>query len=432
MKQKFISIIILIVIILLSFSSMVLASTKADKLAYIIYDNIADLNNLLPLATNTYNQKGYITTIHQPLPASLLFSNYVANNVQLYFAHGGYADATDIKSNKTYTNESFILFPSKYSALTTAPSGTYKVFDPKNNNKYIGRFEACSINDIDVSNVRLITLGVCKSAGNGNIQFNSLAAKMWMNGADMIVGWYSDVTTPSLVNWLEHYHTALSNGYTVSNAMQYANNQLYVFGSGVHECHLYANNAGALSTDELEALNIKTSGKIKKNNFNLDNINNRNVDNVENIIRLNDSNFDENNYKKEIVQGMSMCNSDGVIRHVSSYINYYLKIGDYVTNSGYTVSLDENGNIQNITNNTLPQVTSKMQNILINDNLKTHNTNEANLQKYIEQAKINIADITTIKNEDAFYFYDLIENKKYVCIELTLSDSSTMVYTYDI
>ena len=51
MKQKFISIIILIVIILLSFSSMVLASTKADKLAYIIYDNIADLNNLLPLAT---------------------------------------------------------------------------------------------------------------------------------------------------------------------------------------------------------------------------------------------------------------------------------------------------------------------------------------------------------------------------------------------
>ncbi len=202
-----------------------------------------------------------------------------------------------------------------------------------------------------------------------------------MNGADMIVGWYSDVTTPSLVNWLEHYHTALSNGYTVSNAMQYANNQLYVFGSGVHECHLYANNAGTLSTDELEALNIKTSGKIKKNNFNLDNINNRNVDNIENIIRLNDSNFDENNYKKEIVQGMSMCNSDGVIKHVSSYINYYLKIGDYVTNSGYTVSLDENGNIQNITNNTLPQATSKMQTILSNDNLKTHDTNETNLQK---------------------------------------------------
>ncbi len=127
-----------------------------------------------------------------------------------------------------------------------------------------------------------------------------------------------------------------------------------------------------------------------------------------------------------------MCNSDGVIKHVSSYINYYLKIGDYVTNSGYTVSLDENGNIQNITNNTLPQATSKMQTILSNDNLKTHDTNETNLQKYIEQAKINIADKTTIKNEDAFYFYDLIENKKYVCIELTLSDSSTMVYTYDI
>ncbi len=433
MKQKLISIIILIVL-LLSISSIAFASTEANNLACIIYDNLenGDLSSLLPLATNTYNSKGYNTSLRLNPSPSILFSNYVGNDVQLYFSHGGYANARNVQTNQYYSNESFMLFPSSYAALTTAPSGTYEVLDPKNHDEYIGRFTCYSVNNINLSNARLITLGVCKSAGDGDTQFSSLGAKMWMNGADMVVGWYSDVNTPSLVGWLEHYHTALTNGYTVSNAMQYANNQLYVWGSGVHQCHLYANNAGALSEDELEALNIKASGKIKKNNLNLDNISNPNINEIEKIIKQYDSNFNESDYKKEEVKGMSMCNSDGIIIPVSSYINYYLKIGNYVTNSGYTVAFDENGNIQSITNNTISQISSKIQSILNNNKIEKNNTKESNLEKYIEQAKANIENKATIKSEDAFYFYDSIENKKYACVELTLSDSSKQCYTYDI
>lgn len=433
MKKKLFVISLLLIILVLSIYTIVLADSTVTT-AGIIYRNDLENGNLvdlLPIMTRAYGDRGYATYGKENPEPLVLFSNLVAHNVQLYFCHGGYYKATNTDTNQLYDEtNNFIVFSSSEASLTTAPTGNYRLdYD----NGISENVYAYSVNNVNMSHARLVTLAACYTAGYNAIDFNSISAKLWMNNADMVVSWYKEVTTPTLISWLEHYHVALGEGKTVSEAMEYANDKWYVPFGNVEDCHLYANNPGALVGSELEevrALTKDSSVKYEEEKLlEIKNLKNTNSSNIESIIQLSNSNFDENDYLKEEIEGMYVYNEEtGAQENVSRYIKYSLKIGDFVTNSGYTVVLDANGNIKKIVDNTISQSETIAEARQLNTQFEISSSES---QKYFEQAEANISDKSNIQDEEILYYYDLIENKKYAYVKIRLSDDFSETYVYE-
>lgn len=114
--------------------------------------------------------------------------------------------------------------------------------------------------------------------------------------------------------------------------------------------------------------------------------------------------------------------------NVSTYINYHLKIGDFIANSGYTVELDKFGNVKEIYDNTIKNSYS------INtqsQNMNQFKVTENDKQKYLEKAKLEFNNDSIISDSEVNFCYDLKENKKIANVTLTLENSLKQMYSYE-
>ncbi len=144
-------------------------------------------------------------------------------------------------------------------------------------------------------------------------------------------------------------------------------------------------------------------------------------------------NFDVNNYV--IDKNTSYCYdiNTNLPTEENVYYDYKLKIGDYITNAGYTVKL-ENGIITEIYDNNIDL--KKQEELLKENDLFKANISEQELATYKLNLNASIATkydnkINISENDNTFY-YDIENDKKYVVIscnsEIKIDDTTAGKY----
>ncbi|MFG6318544.1 MAG: hypothetical protein K1W33_01575, partial [Clostridia bacterium] len=122
----------------------------------------------------------------------------------------------------------------------------------------------------------------------------------------------------------------------------------------------------------------------------------------------------------------------GYAEKENGYVNYYMKLGDFITNSGYVVTLDNNNNVEKIYDSTTTRA-SKLLHIDNKDNFKIE---ESDRQYYIDLAKSNVKNNEAIIGEKIVFFYDINKDEKKVYVTLNFDDTyaksiETYTYSYD-
>ncbi len=378
-----------------------------------MFGNDEDRRLSMLTARLTYQLSGYNVNSDLVDPQCLtVFSNLISKTVQLYFCHG---------------NEDVISFED--GGLTRLGSG-YRTLGLGDDAEAKRRYYY-SVANVNMSHAHLITLASCKSSGLGKTESTSIAGKLYNNAADMVVGWYGDVRTDQLLTWLDNYHNALSKGYLVKDAIKDANNHLYVMFSGVQDNSFFYHVEEGLSAQEISEL-PKTNSKDERKLLDLSD-KNTTIDEAKDIIISKNNDFNENNYEKEIVDGFySYSEEKGYAEKENGYVNYYMKLGDFITNSGYVVTLDNNNNVEKIYDSTTTRA-SKLLHIDNKDNFKIE---ESDRQYYIDLAKSNVKNNEAIIGEKIVFFYDINKDEKKVYVTLNFDDTyaksiETYTYSYD-
>lgn len=418
MRRKFLTISFICITVLVLFATTVIYASTSELTGCTLRSSRcgddAEVQTAMLTAKLAYDMRGY-DTHSLTNPSSLLtLSNAIANNVQLYFCHG---------------NSDMVTF--EEGGLTVNPSGYYAITFPEDGNNPVNLYFH-SINSIDWTNKKLITLASCNSGGNGTASQDSIAYKMANLGAQMVVGWYTGLNNESGPDWLNHYHDKLAQGATVQEAISYASSQFYVYGN-VRNTHLCYNTISALSDENISTISTNDTEEINNKNILLEkDISQFNASYAEELIKMDNSNFNIDNYEKRISEGSYSSDiSTGIVQKEESYIDYVLKMGDFITNSAYTVVLDNNNNIKEINDYTKNTVSA----ISINSDVNEFYISDEQTNYYLDKAKANITHQEDIEKIDIEFYYDLDENKKYAYVSITLNDNydiQTEYYKYEI
>lgn len=294
-------------------------------------------------------------------------------------------------------------------------------------------------------NTKLITYVSCNSGGEYGIWSNQSIThySVAIGGANVAVGFNKIIYLDSAEQWSRNYNMWLASGYGISDAVDYANSINYD-NNNVHSTLLVYDGIvdpnmkiGKYATDTtafIEDDSIESSYLI--NNYRSRNLIDTNIDikeikNLKNSIVSLISNYDEDfvDGDYEIFENETcIINALNGDEEKTKYITAVLKIGDFYTDSAYVLKVKDS-NIEAIYDNTLEK--ELVESAINSNNLRTtsiNNTEEIiNVCKnsYVESSDENIS----IKENDVKYYYDIINNKKYieVPIESTINNSSKMV-----
>lgn len=266
------------------------------------------------------------------------------------------------------------------------------------------------------SGKKLITLASCHSGGADKESVKDcIAFDIASRGAQMVVGWYDDFGYISGPDWLNYYHEYISEGYTIEEAINYASNHIY-FQGNVKNTNLCYSSITSLSTNEVVSNSKTVLTKMTESNNILSsenqNIYNRSDANM--LIQSYDTDFNEDDYIEDVSDGAYLTNvNTGEITKGYSYIDYKLKMGDFITNSGYTVIVDSNNAIIAINDNTIEK-----SNLLINYALEDSSfwINEETKNFYLNKALEEFENSELIDDATINFFYDVNSNTKYAYI----------------
>ena len=405
MKKKFLyNILILVTLIILFFTTVNYAETSGCVLRSSRCGLKKEVEKMMSIAKMTYEFHKYPTFSVTDPALLVVLSNAVGANVQLYFCHG---DPT--------------LITFEEGGLTTKSSGTIPIVFPGTNEKKYLDFYSTSI--VNWSNKKL-----------DEFSRESIAHQIAELGSQMVVGWTSQFSSLSGPDWLNTYHDKLTKGATVLEAMEEANKKFYVYGN-VKNSHLSYNSITSIS-QENKLLSATTDIVKKEENNNILSEKEKGKfkeSQVENIIKSNDINFNIDNYEKRVLDGLYICDvATGIVQKEESYIDYVYKIGDFITNSAYTVVLDKDNNIKEINDYTkeIPATIS----------INNHNTGDFSISDeisnfYLNKAKSNIEKTDDIEKEEIIFYYDIEKNKRYAYVDIVLNNSYTtdnLHYEYEI
>lgn len=419
-KKSFILVIMVILISgLLSTYSGVYARSNwayAAGLKYDVPDNIFDMDATDPCnkAINAYKNAGFSVGSHVNPSKSTLWENLYAT-VQYFYGHGN----VNFALLGTSTG---IINGSDRTATVTTDNGK-KVFS---NVQFIGTDSVHWDADTD-----LVSYMCCNTAGeNNSVASDSLARSTCYRGATVVFGYTSEVHTVSLGNWSDRYNEKLGQGYGVNDALQYANSFNYLF-NDVKNGMLWHHGD---SNMKIGKYNSSSKNNISEENDMLNKINSTNdrlvysLDktsatkisseyDIESKLYEINKNFNSDNYIVE--KNTSYCYdiNTNLPTEENIYYDYKLKIGDYITDAGYTVKV-KNGVISEIYDNNInldkqEELLKKSCDFSANVDKETLSTYKLDLNRSVAAKYDNNIEITG--NEYLFY-YDITNNKKYVVI----------------
>lgn len=407
MKKVLLKIVILLLLLILLASTTIYAlSTSGERACALLNPNSGgwDKENMdaMENAKKTYDSFGYSTTIIKDPSALTVLSNAISSKVQLYNCHG---------------EVNYLEF--KDGGITILDT-----FTGSNGKTYY------NVDGVDWSTKKLLILGACYSAGHQESDSTAIAPVLVRKGAQMSIGWHSELNGFSFPDWLNNFHKEMDNGYNPLVAVNRANNEYWYFNDNVKNTLVSYRQLSTLSDGSKYQIE-KSSNNILNNTSKVSNIT---ENQVEDIIKENNPSFDITQYEKTYSDGLYTFNAEtDKIEHINSYIDYKLKIGDYLANSGYTVVLDSNGTVEQIIDKTLKKQDIDVQKKQINGSYKV---SEQSRQHYLNKAKENINNINDIIEENIDFYYDLNKNVKYANVTLKIADpvleSKLETYTYEI
>lgn len=416
-KIKKILVIATIVILIsgfLSTFSRVYARSNYAYAAGLKYDIPGSIINMDPTdaclnALYAYRDAGFSVGGHLNPTKQILWENLYAT-VQYFSGHG---------------NVNFILLSSSTgiyrggdrTATITADSGKTKF----ENVQFIGTDTVHWDADTD-----LVSYLACETAGtNNSVAENSLAKSTCARGSTVVFGYTSEVHVVSIGSWSDRYNEKLGQGYGVNDALQYANSFSYLFNDVKNGMLWHHGNANM----KIGKYNSSSKNSITEESKTLKNdrlVYSSNVTNATKVSSKADiesklseiyENFDSNNYIVE--KNTSYCYdiNTNLPTEENVYYDYKLKIGDYITNAGYTVKLT-NGAISEIYDNNIDiekqeELIEKSYDFNANISKEKLSTYKSDLNKKVEAKYDNKVEV--IGNE-SIYYYDIANNKKYVVI----------------
>lgn len=402
MKKTLLKIIFLSITLIVITTTVIYAVSNSKGRAVAMLNTerggiVSEGENSMQKAKNTYDSKGYDTSILiNPSPLTVL-SNSISSKVQLYCCHG---------------NTGLLEFPN--GGICLGPTFT------SSNGK-----EFYSIDNVDFSGAKLITLAACRTAGAESSSSSSIASQLVTKGAQMTIGWYGEVNPFSLPDWLDNFHKELDNGYDPLVAVNKANGEYYFNGNVRNTLFSYR------SISTLSEGNTIEISEAQKNILKSDIKEKLSEEQIELKIKENNLSFDTNSYEKTYSEGVYTFNAEtNEMKHINSYLDYTLKIGDYLTNSGYTVVINNDGTVEQIIDNTIKSA-NQLNKMSISE--KNYRVEEKDAMYYISQAKQNITNQSDIINEEIKFYYDLETNKKTAVVTLKVADEVTdfKLYSYD-
>lgn len=350
-------------------------------------------------AKNIYNSCGYNTSkVIDPDKNTL--KNGLLSKVVFISCHGNW-------DHIQFKNQGFSLGKENIDSVTKV--------------NFIG-LEDISINNWK-SNVKLISYIACYSAANSKVNKKpeeSLTYKTAERGAEIALGFTNEINSFEAIDWTKKYNEKLRDGYTVIDAARYASSGIYIHG-GIKDYYVVYRSDSDL---KITYKNTKANNNqintipIEKNLKNTQNLDNT----VSEIIKKQYSDFDLKNYEikkhNAVIENISNNSKDKI-----EYIDYILKIGDFITDAGYTIEI-KNGEISALYDNNIDfkkQIEEinnverfKVDNLEIKNKLK----DEANIQikeKYSDNQNVNIDD------NELIYYYDIREDKKYLIVNVRTS-----------
>ena len=279
----------------------------------------------------------------------------------------------------------------------------------------------------------LVIYGSCKAMGdNGVVDQNSVGFKTAVRGAQVVVGWTSEIGVSSVENWTINFNNRLADGYTLQQAMDYANSFTYRDSRanenslGIHHScpDMKIGKYRNFIQDEVrpeDNLLLKSTQKSRNNEAVTE------LNQVYNIIRETYPQFNENNY--EISSGDAILLDINTNQEINTnYVNLKLKLGEFETNSGFTIKLND-GIVEAIYDNTIDFNTeSNLVKTKMTTNYGEYNSVELKndaVQKVLSAYKNNVS-IDSSKDVTSGYFYDIETGKKYLefYIRSTMGDTN--------
>lgn len=402
-KKKTLLSILLIVILLITLSTSVMAR---DNYAFSAGTTAGGINTIQDIndASNAYRTAGYRTYSMGDPSQQRLWENLYAD-VQFFSTHG---------------NVQFINFSN--CGIHVGDTNSY----------YIGtnavHWDADTI---------LVTYSSCNSAGaDGNNDVNSITCKTAERGATVSVGFRNTIDAGSSKNWAKRYNDRLAQGYGVLDSVNHANSYIYIFPS-VKETQVWHHGdanmkigkyRSAINTeDERNILN--KVGKNARKSLSAD------IDNIVSYIEEYYPNFNINNYDVISNNGAIASNVNSKESTQTTYIDFQLKVGEFVTKAGFTAEIQD-GTINAIYDNNIDM--NKQEEALQNREQFISNINETTLKNMKNRAVREIENkYTDVSIEDDVkmkYYYDIEEDKKYVVYSIPNvinTDSEEKGISYD-
>lgn len=311
----------------------------------------------------------------------------------------------------THSNNTIMTFPS--TALTLGYTDEYWLG--------INKMKMVGVDSVNWSKTNLVILGGCNTAKEDGIT-ESIASKIYEKGADAVIGFKDSILMSSLEDWCVNFFEMLKIS-PLKTSFNYANSQFYE-DTRVTKSKLYCEGnifiGSPADTNNLKKnTTLNNLDKQKKYYPNKDIMfyTQDDISNVSEFLKTKNKNFDISNYDIKINDSFY---NDEVIKTI--YLEYV--IGDFYTNSGYIVIL-ENNKIKEIIDNSVELNLNEEE----LEEIEQYRLSEEKLLEYKDKAKNEILSNNNIlideEEQSIKLIYDIKENKKYISIIYKIKDKET-------
>ena len=300
----------------------------------------------------------------------------------------------------------------------------------------------------------LVTYATCNSSGKNNqIDNNSIAYKTAIRGADIVVGFRNEIDTDSCTKWSKLYNQAMSVGYGVWDASNFANSFNYTDNRVKNWANINHGNQNLKigkyygMSSKYNKFNLKSEiNRMENLYFDRNILKNSKLimaDDIDNIlieIKKKYDDFNKEDYEiKQPVGGILKNVNTGELIEDDKYIDLLFKIGDFYTDAGYSIRVKD-GIVKAIYDNNIDM--TKQRKALLNKDLFKVNIDSININLLKEKAnkeiknkygnkKVRIKD-NSFKDDISFY-YDINTGKKYICLNILseVGEGKTVGIAYD-
>ncbi|MEG1651526.1 MAG: hypothetical protein RR287_06910 [Oscillospiraceae bacterium] len=202
------------------------------------------------------------------------------------------------------------------------------------------------ISDFNLTRSKLYVYDACLTASNGDGSGINLCTETIAAGADCVIGWTMSIGVGDAFEWQKRFQNQLASGYSVINAANYANRFSYNDNTSIKSWIIYGNQNIVIklpsTSSAAKLLNEPEHTYLDYSNKKMT-INSYNKTFFDSLVKSEYSAFTSDNYRTSYTYTNEA--------KTSYVVDYTYMNGEYSTNSGYTIIVQENKVIGMQTNN---------------------------------------------------------------------------------